>query len=215
MVVSSRPVSPRPEIGGCRGGTVASDVLAFIDGCIQRTIPQHQGTRHKCVFQLARLLQGNPEVASWSPHKLRPVVNEWFRQAAGALGVDGIKATADENWFDFSEGWRNVKFPGEGGLMNMLLATATDADLPACAMQYQTEEVRLVVKLCRELQRHAGKEPFSLSVSMVNDLILKAGENRMRGWRILRGLVLDGVVEEVEKGTASGRRASSFRYLGD
>ena len=99
--------------------------------------------------------------------------------------------------------------------MTTVLETARNADMPACALQYETEEVRLVVKLCRELQRRAGNEPFFLSVSSVNDLILKAGENRMRGWRILKGLVLDGILQEVEKGTASMRRASSFRYLGD
>ena len=99
--------------------------------------------------------------------------------------------------------------------MNTLFEAAMKADTPACAMRYETEEVRLVVKLCRELQKHAGSEPFFLSVSTVNDLILKAGENRMKGWRILRGLVLDGVLQEIQKGTASKRRATSFRYLGD
>jgi hypothetical protein len=215
----TQEVSENPEVSKrvCVGLPPATDgaLDCYIRGVIHRTLPEHPGTRHKMLFQLARLLQGNSEVAGWSAQRLRLVVNDWFAEAQRKVGSDAIKATADENWFDFVDSWGRVRFPGEGGLMTALLENAKAADMPACAMQYETEEVRLIIKLCRELQRHAGDAPFFLSVSMVNDLILKAGENRMRGWRILRGLVFDGVLEVVEKGTATKRQASSFRYRGD
>lgn len=84
--------------------------------------------------------------------------------------------------------------------------------MPAAAKQYSTPEVRLLVGVCRELQREAGDEPFFLATTTLERLL---GLNRMRAWRWLDGLVRDGVLDVIERGDPRTRRASRFRYLGD
>ena len=47
--------------------------------------------------------------------------------------------------------------------MAQMLAKTKDADAPIEAQQYEQASLRLLVKLCRELQRAAGDGPFFLS----------------------------------------------------
>ena len=47
--------------------------------------------------------------------------------------------------------------------MAQMLAKAKDAPLPIEAQRYEQASLRLLVKLCRELQRAAGDGPFFLS----------------------------------------------------
>ena len=186
----------------------------FIEQCISKTSPPHPGKRHDNVFKLAKFLQGDPAIAAWPLKKLHPIVDRWYARAVQAVGPGGIKASADDNWFDFAEAWDKVKYPGEEGLMTMLLERAKKTELPAVATDYQSPEIRLLIALCRELQRESGDEPFYLSTATVDRLFGLNG-NRMRAWRWLQGLVRDGVLAEVEKGDPVSRRASRFRYLGD
>jgi hypothetical protein len=128
------------------------------------------------------------------------------------LGPEAINATADENWWDFSEGWAKVKYPGEEGLMTMLLERARQRELPEVALQYHAPETRELIALCRELQQEVGDEPFFLATTTIEKLF---GLNRMRAWRWLQGLVRDGVLECVDRGNSEERRPGRFRYLGD
>jgi len=185
----------------------------FIDDCIQGSLPDRPGQRHASVFKLARLLRGNTEVAVWPPKKLRGVVNRWYKLLAEKLGSSGIRADADENWVDFWEGWDKVRCPGETGIMTAILERAKAADLPKVALDYQTDRTRLLIKVCRELQREVGDKPFFLATSTVQSLL--GFEDRMAASRMLRGLCVDGVLRLVERGGPKGRQASSFRYLGD
>jgi len=187
-------------------------IKEFIEQCIQKTLPEKPGQRHAAVFRLARYLQGHTEVAKWPLRQLRPIVDRWFELAVENLGREAINATEDENWWDFSEGWGQVKYPGEDGLMTMLLERAKQAEPPAMALQYRSPETRLLIALCRELQQELGDEPFFLATTTIEKLF---DLNRMRAWRWLQGLVRGGVLECVDRGSSEERRPGRFRYLGD
>jgi hypothetical protein len=194
------------------GEYATAGIKEFVEQCIQKTLPERPGQRHAAVFRLARYLQGHPEVAKWPLSQLHPIVDRWFELAVENLGREAINATEDENWWDFSEGWGQVKYPGEEGLMTMLLERAKQAEPPAVALQYRSPETRLLIALCRELQQEVGDEPFFLATTTIEKLL---GLNRMRAWRWVQGLARDGVLECVDRGSPEKRRPGRFRYLGD
>ena len=86
------------------------------------------------------------------------------------------------------------------------------AELPEPALQYEQQELRLLVALCRELQRACGTGPFFLSTRTAGQLL---GINHVRASRWLRGLRHDGILELVSRGTRQDRLASRYRYLGE
>jgi hypothetical protein len=188
----------------------------FIGQCIRKSLPEAPGKRHDQVFKLARLLRAKPELAALPVHTYRPVVDRWYDLTVKALGQDNIVATADDNWWDFSEGWDKVKYPGEEGLMVMLLERAKRS-LPKVAGEYRSPEVQLLVGLCRELQREAGDGPFFLATSTAARVLGLTDRNgkpdRKRAWRWLQGLVRDGVLQLVDRGDPDKRIAASYRYV--
>jgi hypothetical protein len=199
-----------PALAECEKKSPTGGIAEFIEQCIQRSLPERPGQRHAAVFRLAHYLRGHPELGGWPLAELRPIVDRWFELAIQRLGAGAVNATEDENWWDFSEGWGQVKYPGEDGLMTMLLERARQAEPPAVALQYRSPETRLLIALCRELQREVGDQPFFLATTTVEKLF---GLNRMRAWRWLQGLVRDGVLEAVDPGDSAKRVPARFRYL--
>ena len=181
----------------------------FVQKAIQQSMPAGPGQRHHCLFRFARLLRGDSAIRTWQPVQLRPLVSEWYRAASISAGAE-FRASPDENWFDFIESWDKVRCPGSEGLMTEMLERAKTMQLPAVATLYESEEVRLLVALCRELQREAGDQPFYLSSGKVDELFNLNGD-RMRAHRWLKGLCLDGVLELVQKGNQV--KANRYRYV--
>lgn len=95
--------------------------------------------------------------------------------------------------------------------MSVAFEKACREGLPDVAGDYEQSEVQLQVGLCRELQRGAGDRPFYLSCRGAGRLL---GVTHVQASRWLYLLVVDGVLEEVEKGDVKKRRASQYRYLG-
>lgn len=191
---------------GSYGAVLSID--EFVEEAIVKTLPTKPGTRHKAVFNFARLLRSRDELKDLPFSKLRPIVKRWYGQAVARLGADKINADADANWADFVEGWPNVKYPGEGAYMNAMLERAMRADTPEVALEFETERARWLVALCRELQREAGDDPFYLPTTTVETLL---GYKRMEGWRMLDHLCRVGILELVEKGNQ--KKANRYRYL--
>jgi len=199
-----------------RGSLAATELSLdqFVEGCIQETLPAHPGKRHDAVFKLARHLQGDARMRDVPLKDLKPIVDCWYNLLAEKIGAGNIQANIDENWFDFAEGWGEVKYPGKGGLMTALWDRATQSEPPQIAKRYGSPDMRLLVAFCRELQRETGDEPFYLATTIVDERFRLNG-NRMRAWRWLDGLVRNGVLERVERGDPARRIAARFRYLGD
>jgi putative DNA primase/helicase len=196
-----------------------TDDEQFVRECIEKTVPTESGKRHDGVFRFARMLKGRESIAARPLISLRPYVYQWYETLVKTIGRDSISADADENWFDFSEGWDKVQYAGEFFDLQQVLDQARQEDPPKAASFYKSEEVRLVISLCRQLQRKVGDHPFFLSTSnlacLFNWIIQDREPDCKKAWRIMDGLARDGVLEITERGDAKRRRAHRYRYLGD
>ncbi len=93
----------------------------------------------------------------------------------------------------------------------MLFKTAKAAKLPELALGYESGKVRLLVALCRELQRAAGDGPFYLAARTAGRLL---EVEYTTAWRWLTGLCHDEVLALVTSGSQAERKANRYRYLG-
>ena len=91
--------------------------------------------------------------------------------------------------------------------MDIASAKALQAKVPRIAAEYEQVEVRLLVLLCRELQRGCGEEPFFLATR-------KAGRlhdvHRANISRWLSGLQTDKILKLETRGSIEKRKASRF-----
>ena len=85
-----------------------------------------------------------------------------------------------------------------------------NADLPPVAADYETPEVKLLISLCRELQRHHGTNPFHLDCRTAGELL---GAGHTAAWKWLRLLQHDKVIRLESSGSLASHRANSYRYL--
>ena len=99
-----------------------------------------------------------------------------------------------------------------------LFATARQAEPPKCAARFRTPGMRLLVTLCRELQRDAeavGNEAFFLSCH-VAARFLDDNTPPSTASRWLGMIEHAGVIVCVKRGTPKlGSLANEYRYLGD
>ena len=96
--------------------------------------------------------------------------------------------------------------------MTKVFELAKQAATPQSALRYEQDGLRLLVALCRELQRTSGDKTFFLACRTAGDLL---GVAHVTAWRWLILLTHDKIVAEVEKGDRAHRRASRYRYQGD
>jgi hypothetical protein len=94
--------------------------------------------------------------------------------------------------------------------MTMIVAKAMEAELPEVAKQYEQQPLRLLVAVCRELQRASGEGPFYLSARTAGKYL---DVTHVTAWRWLRGLQHDGILQLVSKGSQSAHKASRYRWI--
>jgi hypothetical protein len=160
------------------------------------------------VFQLARALRGIPHLADADPRHLVHIAREWHRQALPHISTKPFEETE----IDFLRGWKNVRFPLGKEPMKLALSRAESLPLPEAADQFEQDEIKLLLALCRELQREAGKSVFHLGCRTAGRIV---DVSHMQASRWLFLLCSRGVLVEVEKGSGDTGRASRYRYLGD
>jgi hypothetical protein len=192
--------------------SVTADPAPAALDAVQGTLPQRGGERNLKLFGLARRLRALPELAGADLRTLRPVVRLWHSRA---LAVIRTKAF-DDTWADFVRAWEAVRFADGDDPLVPALERARTGPEPAAARAYDTPAVRLLVALCRELQRAAGPQPFFLSCrSAARILALPGDVAHVTANRYLRMLVADGVLELVQPGGPESMKAHRFRYLVD
>ena len=179
-----------------------------IEQAIIETLPTRQGMRNNNVFELARTLKAIPQLADVLGTTLRPYVRCWHKMALPVIGTKPF----EETWIDFLKGWPRVKFPKGSDPMAAALANAVAAKMPAAAVEYEQEQLRLLVSLSRELQRVSGDSPFFLSCRTAGRLLGVPFKTANR-WLFL--LVEERVLELVTKGDASSMLANRYRYIAD
>jgi hypothetical protein len=177
-----------------------------IQRAIVDSLPTGPGQRHRLVFELARGLRALPALADADAAALRPFVRRWHQLALPAISTQPF----EETWIDFLRGWPRVKFPRGAEPLADVLDRAKVADLPEVARRYEQRPLRLLVAICRELQRTAGDDVFFLSCRTAGRLV---GVDHTTANRWLFLLVAEGVLAEVAKGDRTKRRASRYRYI--
>jgi hypothetical protein len=192
----------------------APSLLHASDDTIERVIieslPTGIGKRNRHVFELARALKAVPTLADAPVDALEPYVRQWHNLgvARGVIGTEPF----EETWIDFLVGWPKVKFPRGEEPMSKMFELAKQADMPKAALRYEQKGLRLLVLLCRELQRASGDKPFFLACRTAGKLL---SITHVQAWRWLTLLAHDEIVKEVEKGDRLKRRASRYRCLVD
>lgn len=187
---------------------ISTDQEAAIFMAITETLPTEYGTRRRRIFEFARRLQGIPELAARDPLSFRPYLKQWHSRALPHIRTQPF----EETWADFLEGWPLVKFPvieGEHPL-TAILQLATSRTPPPCTADFDQDALRLLVVICRELQRAAGSDPFFLSCRTAGRLVAVSFPQAAR-W--LRFLCNARILELVDRGNVGSRRASRYRYL--
>jgi hypothetical protein len=178
-----------------------------IEAAILETLPTKKGTRNKAVFSLARTLKAIPSLTDAPVNVLRPYVEYWHQKALPVIGTKEF----EESWIDFLQGWPKVKFSKGCEPMALALERTRTTKLPEEAGRYGPEQLRLLVSLCRELQRASGEFPFFLSCRKAESLLGVCFKTANR-WLFL--LVKEKVLELVSRGNMSTRKASRYRYTG-
>lgn len=206
----SRRVQRVQEIENSPSASHSSKLSGSVEEVILATQPTGPGQRRFHVFKLAKNLKGIPEVANMPSKDLRPIVREWHRRALPRIRTKEWEAT----WFDFTDAWERVRHPGDSNPVVEALARAKAGALPGAAKDYEHPALRLLVALCRELQRHAVDRPFFLSCEDAAQLLGDgAHPSPMTVWRWLGGLVRDGVLSLEKRGDR--RTANEYRYLAE
>ena len=173
-------------------------------------LPRDTHQSHAAVFKLARGVKAIEKQLGrvLSDQELSAVFGRWYQAAKRYTRPE---ASRDEYWFEFLEGYSNVKYPLGEGVLKTAWETAQKSPLPKGAMQFECGQIRLLVALCRELQRASGSKPFYLSCRMVQTLLRHDSHSTAAFW--LRGLVRSKIVKPVEKGGPETNKATRYCYL--
>lgn len=186
------------------------DILGIrsVEEAISATLPTDVGQRNRCIFEFARTLKAIPALSDAAPADLRELVQRWHAQALPVIGTKPF----EETWIDFLRGWTRVIYPKGTEPMAQIFADALKREIPRVAQQYEQPDLRILVALCRELQRAAGDGPFYLSCRTAARLL---GVSAMTISRWLFLLDVDGILKVAQKGGQpdTPRKATRFRYI--
>jgi hypothetical protein len=198
-------------------GTVVSGALCCTDHIAQQieraiieTLPKQLGRRNKQVFEFARALKAISSITDAKANDLKAIVRRWH-----VLAKPVIKTQAfEETWIDFLRAWRPgaIKYAKGTEPMSQMMDAAVASEAPDVARDYDEAKCRLLVALCRELQRAVGTAPFYLSARKAGRLL---DVDHTTAWRWLYLLENDGILEVVTRGSKQTQKASRYRYLGD
>jgi hypothetical protein len=186
---------------------IGAAVEADIKKAILETLPAAVGRRNRQVFEYARALKAIPRLADAEADDLKTFLRQWHQLALlkNVIGTEPF----EETWIDFLQAWPKVKFPRGQEPMTAILEKAKTNPFPPAVDRYQPDGLRLLVAVCRELQRVSGEGEFFLSCRTAGKLL---GVNYVTAARYLYLLAHDGIVEAVEKGDRARRRATRYRY---
>jgi hypothetical protein len=170
---------------------------------ICRFLPEAEGQRNRCLFDLARYLKGvMPNATS---DELRRIVMHWHTAALPVIGT----ADFSESWGDFRRGWEKVHTPFGSILESVMKKIDMNSEMSEeiKALGYG-EKAHSLIRICHGLQDEAGNAPFFLSARQAGELIKMHFTDAAN---MMYALVSDGVIELVERG--SGKKASRYRLV--
>lgn len=144
--------------------------------------------------------------------KFKKVVRKW----QSISGTFLVEEPFDLLWAQFKTSWEKVKFSTDSKLFWKLVYFSYQSEYPPICENYEDIAMDLI-RLCAVLDAHWSPEPFYLSCRMAED---EFGYSHAKMASLLQLLVMDGVLELVEKGKLIGNtgqtgRASRYRFLED
>jgi len=181
------------------------EIRKEVEKAIEHTLPKKVGQRNDAVFPLCQWLKAIPELRDLPARELKPIVREWHRMAYGVIGTKPFDAT----WRDFVHAWKRVKWPKGDIMLNQAVKRVLEGKtiLPE-AEEYDTEEARLLLKVCYELQQGTGDNPFFLASRTAGGIV---GISHRTAYKLLEVFVADGKLECIEKHTTT--KAPRYRYI--
>lgn len=199
------------EVNRCgEGGLLLVASVKSFEEALAAARTSAPGHNHERLFTLARGVKA-VELARDRPAteaELRDVFAEWYAMARPHLKRE---LGADDYWFEFMEGYENVKHPLGRGVMETAWQKATTCEPPKEAKQFEDLKLRQVVSLCRELWVLRNQNPFFLSCRTVQRLLAHPGHVRAARW--LRGLCRAKILAVTEAGGPATGKATRYRYL--
>lgn len=185
-------------------------VCKSIEEAIERTLPKDIHTRHRKTFDFLRELKSMPEYTEADPKEFRSAVEQWHKKALPNIETKEF----EETWIDFLKGWDKIKWEIGESPMAQIFEKAIQLEPPKVAVEKYPEhsKLKILVSLCRELQRAAGENPFFLS-TRTGARLLKVKPMTISRWFFL--LQSDGILKLVSKGGTAKtvRKASRYRYI--
>ena len=187
--------------------SVSPSLCLSVSQAIELTLPDRVGQRNRKLFDFARALKSVPSLANAPVRDLKSAVRKWHEAALSVIGTKSF----DETWAEFSYSWPRVRIPLGEETLARALKSADEATLPhALAESYDSPSTHRLLKLCRELQRLTGDQPFFLSCRSAGKLLSIDHDGASK---LLGMLVSDGVLLQAKKGTM--RTATRYRYVGE
>jgi hypothetical protein len=178
-----------------------------VETIIEKTLPRKVGTRNRKIFDLVRELKAIPDLSDVAVNDLESIARRWHRRALPNIATKAW----DETWADFCMAWGNVRHPAGESPLNAALQRAIEKPLPEIAFDYDLQATRLLIALCRELQRDAGDRAFYLSSHDAARLV--GFKHSMEAWRYLKLFEQTGILKRIHNGSFEQRKASEYRYL--
>jgi hypothetical protein len=176
---------------------------------VRRTIPPGHGRRQRKLFDFARELRAIPEIAALPVDELKPVVKEWHELALPYIRMKSFT----ESWLDFKPAWIRVKHPAGENPVDVAFQRAIESAPPSIVADWDSEPLRNLASLCRELQRGRDHgQPFYLDSRTAARLL--GVDSHWQVWKWLRMLCDEGILELVKPGRQRGK-SNEYRYLGD
>lgn len=153
--------------------------------------PSVAGQRNKCLFELARFLKA--QMPDAKPLQLRKIVMSWHKDVLPIIETKEF----EETWADFMRGWDKVKTP-YGETMDGIIEASKNISLPdyLAEMEY-SQRAESLIRVCIAAQRHHGEDPFFLPSRVAGEVL---DVHYTVAAKMLKALVLDGVIEVVEEG---------------
>jgi len=169
----------------------------YVNTAIKHTLPYKKGYRNFLIFLFCRWLKGCVEFEKCKAGQLKPLVRLWHEKALQTIGTKPF----DETWADFCYGWTRVKYPkGNGISLKIAVQNAMKVQNHLAAEGiYEKPEVKLLVRICFELQALQKTEPIWLSESD-GALIFNVTRPTIGKW--LSMLEADGIIKKVAEHTA-------------
>jgi hypothetical protein len=201
----------RTEVDRSGNGIVQSVCSsADLKLAVESSLPNRLHENHKCLFNLARTVKAlELQVArKWPMDKRKELFMHWYERAKPFLNPS---QSQDDYWFEFLEAYDNANHPFGVNVITDAWDAANSKEPPDVARQFDSDQIRLLVSFCRELQVLCGDRSFFLASRTVKRLFEL--DSHVTGARWLKGLCRTGILKVVEQGGRETNKATRFRYL--